>query len=91
MSYIIFSSNRENSLKFADLIYKDASIYLQYKHETCYRKVEKTLTANDVYGNCIYCNGKNIWRQSTRYTKHGIMRRLYCLDCKKRYQKPFAE
>lgn len=81
MSYILFSSNYDTSIKFADYIYKDATIYLQRKYETCYRPKQLRPTANEVFGNCPYCNSGDIWRSGIRNGK----RRLCCMSCGKRF------
>lgn len=83
-SYILFSSNREISLKFANYIYKNASIYLPYKHNKCYEAPVYRPAANKLYGSCPYCNSAHITRCGVRNNKQ----RLYCSDCNKRFTRP---
>lgn len=87
-SCTILSSNQETSRKFADFIYKDATIYLQRKYEICYKKPEYRPTMHELYGYCPYCGGTNLWRKSKRQTKRGLMQRILCKSCNKRFQRP---
>lgn len=87
-SYTILSSNQETSRKFADYIYKDATLYLDRKHEICYTKPNLKPTMHEIYGNCPYCGGINLISGSYRDTLHGRMQRILCKDCNKRFQKP---
>lgn len=86
-SYILFSSNYNISIQFADFIYKDATIYLDYKHDVCYRPKILRPTAYELYGACPYCNNIHIIRQSIRDGK----RRLLCINCGKRFTKILKE
>lgn len=83
-SCTILSSNQENSRKFADFIYKNATIYLQRKYETCYKKPEYRPTAHEIYGNCPYCGSNYIIRMGIRQENK---RRLKCHNCNKRFTK----
>ena len=79
MSYNLLSSNREESLKFADFIYKDASIYLEYKKQKAYRPlIDKESFI------CPYCNSNHIKKNGTRNNKY----RLFCKDCNKHFSIP---
>ena len=80
-SYILFSSNYAISMQFANFVYKDATIYLDYKHTLCYRPKILRPSVVEQYGNCPYCNSENIQRKGTRNGKQ----RLHCLDCDKRF------
>lgn len=84
MSYSILSSNRDTSLKFADFIYKDATVYLQRKYEICYKQPEYRPTAYELYGACPNCGGTHITRLCIR---NGNKRRLKCRNCGKRFTK----
>jgi hypothetical protein len=83
-SYILLSSNSETSLKFADLIYKDANLYLPYKYEKCYKPKDLKPTAFEVFGACPNCSGTHIIRVDIRAGK----RRLLCKECFKRFTRP---
>lgn len=84
ISYTLLSSNRETSLKFVDLIYKDATIYLPYKYDKCFKPKDLRLTAFEAYGNCPYCQSDNIIRVGIRGNKH----RLLCKECNRRFSRP---
>ena len=82
-SYILFSSCYETSKKFADFIYKDASIYLPYKYDLCYRpKILRTPVYIE-YGTCPYCSSTHIIKKGIRNNKQ----RLHCVNCNKRFTK----
>lgn len=83
-SCILFSSNYSISLKFADLIYKDATIYLSYKYERCYKSKDLRLTAFEVYGSCPYCGSSYVTKRGTRAGKQ----RLICGKCHKGFTRP---
>jgi hypothetical protein len=88
-SYGIFSSNKELSKRFADYIYKNATLYLQYKYDKCYRKpLDIPPTTFEIYGSCPYCNGNHIWRSSIRHNKSGDKIRLKCRDCYRSFSVP---
>lgn len=80
-SYTILSSNQEISKKFADFIYKDATIYLDRKKGMCYTEPVYRPLASSLYGNCPHCNSENITRAGVRAGK----KRLKCKDCGKRF------
>lgn len=86
-TYNIYSCNREQSIKFADYIYNNATIFLDRKKELCYREPELRPTASEVYGNCPHCGSSNIWRAGIRMGK----RRLRCLNCGKRFTRPLPK
>ena len=86
-SYTISSSNQETSKRFADFIYKDATIYLDRKKNMCYTEPVYRPAANSLYGNCPHCNSKNIVRAVIRTGK----RRLRCKDCGKRFTRPLPK
>ena len=86
-SYTILSSNQEISKKFADFIYKDATIYLDRKKEMCYTEPVYRPIASSLYGNCPYCSSKSILRAGIRAGK----RRLKCKDCGKRFTRPLPK
>lgn len=83
-SYILFSSNYNISMQFANFIYKDATIYLDYKHALCYRPKILRPSAFSVYGPCPYCGSERITRMGVRYLNK---RRLRCVDCNRRFTK----
>ena len=83
-SYTLLSSNSDTSLMFANLIYKDAIIYLPYKYEKCYKHKDLKSTAFEIYGKCPYCGGSHIIRVGVRANK----RRLLCKECFKRFTRP---
>ena len=76
-SYSLISSNKETSLKFADYIYKNATIYLSYKYEKCYKEPKYKPTAFSLYGSCPHCNSSNIIKKGIR----GGKQRLKCCNC----------
>lgn len=82
-SWELISSNRETSLKFADYIYKDASIFLQYKYDRFYKAKDLRPSAYTVYGKCPYCGSEKIKRSGYRNNKA----RLKCKDCNKGFTK----
>lgn len=86
-SYTILSSNQEISKKFADFIYKDATIYLDRKKGMCYTEPVYRPMASSLYGNCPYCSSGNIIRAGIRAGK----RRLKCKDCGKRFTRPLPK
>lgn len=86
-SYTLLSSNYETSLKFADLIYKNATIYLSYKYNKCYKHKDLNPTAFDLYGKCPYCGGTHIIRAGIRANK----RRLLCKECNRRFTRPLPK
>lgn len=83
-SYNLISSNRKTSLEFANFIYKNASLYLNYKKDICYKKLDLPNSPFELFGKCPYCNSTHIIKVGTREGKQ----RLQCLDCKKRFTKP---
>lgn len=88
-SYTLLSSNRTASLNFANYIYKDSTIHLPYKYERCYRKpVDLPKSNAEIYGNCPYCNGKNLQKRSIRRNKNGDKQKLFCTDCNKMFSVP---
>lgn len=87
MTYTLFSSNKEKSKKFAEYIYKNANIFLDYKHFLCYKKEELIPSAFDIFGECPYCKSKTIRRHGTR----GNKQRLKCLSCNKQFSKPLPK
>lgn len=86
ISYGLYSSNRDTSLKFADLIYKDATIYLQYKYNISHTK-KKLITAHDLYGVCPRCGSPKITKKGTRNGKV----RLKCSQCNRNFTKNNAD
>lgn len=86
-SYTILSSNQEISKKFADFIYKDATIYLDRKRVMCYTEPVYRPLASSLYGNCPHCNSENITRAGVRAGK----KRLKCKDCGKRFTRPLPK
>lgn len=82
-SYNLFSSNTELSRKFADYIYKDATIYLKYKYEVSHRELD-IIKASEIFGNCPRCGSKNINKNGMRNGKH----RLKCSNCSLNFTKP---
>ena len=88
-SYKIFSSNRENSLKFADYIYKDATLYLTRKKEICYKTPSYRPSAFELFGKCPYCGGNSITKDGSRRNPSGVvMQRLECGECNRRFSRP---
>lgn len=83
MSYILFSSNRNLSIQFADYIYKDAHLYLERKKDICYTPIDLRPTAFSIYGICPDCGSVNITRKGTR----GKSQRLSCKDCNRQFSK----
>lgn len=83
-SYTLISSNRETSLKFADFIYKDATLYLSYKYEKCYKTPEYRPLNIDLFGYCPYCNSSNIIKKGSRNNKQ----RLKCNNCNRAFTRP---
>ena len=87
-SYILFSSNREISVNFADYIYKDSTIHLERKYELAYKEKDLRPLAYEIYGSCPYCNSTYITRMGTRQMKTKLMRRLRCMNCGRRFSVP---
>jgi hypothetical protein len=83
ISYILLSSNRELSKKFADFIYKDATVYLEYKYELSH-KPKDIITAYDIFGQCPKCGSSKIIKNGTRGGKY----RLRCRNCGVNFTKP---
>lgn len=83
MSYVLFSSSRELSKKFAEYIYKDASIYLDYKYRLSQRSSD-LIKVSDIYGLCPYCSSSDVKKNGTRNGKC----RLICSNCGKGFTKP---
>ena len=78
-TFTLLSSNRETSIKFADFIYKDANVFLNYKKEKAYRPLIDKETFK-----CPYCNSNNVIKNGTRNTKI----RLFCKECNKNFTIP---
>lgn len=83
-SYCLLSSDYNTSIRFADYIYKNATIYLNRKYNLCYRK--KVDISDKDYGTCPICGSNNIVQNGTRHTKRGIMQRYKCHNCRKNFQ-----
>lgn len=81
-SYTLLSSKRELSNKFAEYIYKDATVYLSRKKNVfdVYIKSEKQLLS-DTFPSCPYCGAVKVWSIGKRNGK----RRLTCKICNKNY------
>ena len=80
-SYILRTSAREDSLKFAEYIYKDATIFLKRKHEKFFKYVKSELQLkSEKFPKCPYCQGK-----STSEGIRGKKQRLHCTSCNKNY------
>lgn len=86
-SYNLISSNRQTSLLFADFIYKNANLYLQYKKDICYRKIDLPESNVSIFGECPYCKSFKITKIGTRQGKQ----RLKCSECNKRFTKPLPK
>lgn len=86
-SYCIYACNKEMCKKFADFIYKNATVYLSRKYELCYKKSILRPTAYECFVACPNCGSSNIWRSGIR--KPSV--RLICKSCNKRFSKPLAE
>lgn len=86
-SYSIISSNKETSLKFADYIYKDATIYLAHKYNKCYKDPEYRPTTFSLYGICPNCGSQHIIKSGTRNHKQ----RLKCCECKINFTRPLPK
>lgn len=86
-SYSIISSNKETSLKFADYIYKDATIYLIRKYNKCYKEPEYRPTAFSLYGSCPNCGNPHIRKNGIRDHKQ----RLKCCKCKLNFTRPLPK
>lgn len=85
--YNLTSSNRKTSLKFANYIYKDSTLCLHYKKETCYRKPYLLNTTFEIFGECPYCHSSEIIKIGKRDNKQ----RLKCNNCKKSFSKPLPK
>lgn len=86
-SCILFSSNSSLSRKFANYIYKDATIYLQRKYDICYREPELRPFAYQIYGPCPDCGSTHITMSGTRDGK----RRLICKNCNRHFTRPMPK
>lgn len=86
-SYTLISSNKDTSLKFADFIYHDATLYLPYKYEICYKTPSYRPLNVDLFGKCPYCNSDNIIKRGTRDNKQ----RLKCNNCNKAFTRPLPK
>lgn len=83
ISYNLFSSNRELSKKFADYIYKDATIYLDYKYELSHKPLD-IIKAYEIFGSCPKCQSTHVWKNGTRNGKC----RLKCINCGTHFTRP---
>lgn len=83
ITYNLYSSSRKLSQKFADYIYKDAHIYLQYKYDKSHQEKDLRTPAYIEFGVCPHCGSTNIKRNGTRNSKY----RLYCTNCCKHFTK----
>lgn len=81
-SFTLLCSRRESSNKFAEYIYKNATVYLKRKKDIfdIYIKSEKQLLS-DTFPSCPYCGATKVWSIGKRDGK----RRLICKICNKRY------
>lgn len=81
-SFTLLCSRRASSNKFADYIYKDATVYLERKKSIfdIYIKSEKQLLS-DILPSCPYCGATKVWSIGVRKGK----RRLLCQICNKGY------
>lgn len=91
-SYCLLSSNKDLSKQFASYIYKDVTIYLQYKYDKCYRlAIDMPPTAAEIFGNCPYCGSSKIWKGSVRHNRNGDKQRLKCKNCNKGFSVPMPK
>lgn len=82
-TYTLLSSNRELSQRFAKFIYKDATLYLDYKYEISH-KASDIIDTSKIFGVCPNCGSSNIIKNGTRGGKY----RLKCKDCDTNFTKP---
>lgn len=81
MSYIILLTARQESLKFANYIYKDATIFLNRKKEIFYNYIKSEIQIKrDSYPKCSIC-GKTPTSSGSRDNKQ----RLLCKNCNHRF------
>ena len=83
MSYSLQSSSTELSKKFADFIYKDATIYSEYKYNISHKESD-VIKAYEIFGVCPKCGSQNIIKNGIRGNKH----RLKCNKCSLNFTKP---
>lgn len=86
-SYILYSSNSSISRKFADYIYNEAHLYLDYKKYLCYKQPDLRPSNYSIFGNCPHCNSTHIIKNGTRNGKV----RLKCKNCNKHFTLPMPK
>ena len=82
-TYTLLSSNRDLSKRFADFIYNNATIYLDYKYEISHRPSD-IIKLSDKVGTCPNCESENIIKNGLREGKC----RLKCKDCGFNFTRP---
>ena len=88
-TYTILSSNRENSLKFAEFIYKDATLFLERKHLKFYTYIKSPLQIRrESFPPCTLCEG-GMKICGNRINKDGSKKlKLKCNNCSKMISVP---
>lgn len=82
-TFSLVSSNKDLSCRFANFIYSNATIYLDYKYEISHRPSD-IIETSMLFGNCSICGSSNIIKNGTRSGKY----RLKCKDCNSNFTKP---
>lgn len=82
-TFSLISSSRNLSCKFADFIYNEATIYLDYKYEISHKPYD-IIKASVLFGHCPKCGSYNIIKNGTR----GKKCRLKCRECNSNFTKP---
>lgn len=81
-SYTLMSSCRGKSLKFAEFIYKNSTIFLKRKYEKFYKyEKSKLQLRREKYPNCLYCKHNKVVSKGIRNNKL----RLNCKKCNKNF------
>ena len=82
-TFSLISSSRDLSCRFADFIYRDATIYLDYKYKISHKSSD-IIKLSTLFGHCPKCGSDNILKNGTREGKC----RLKCRDCGSNFTKP---
>lgn len=82
-TFSLISSNRDLSCRFADFIYNNATIYLDYKYKISH-KLSDIIKNSILFGSCPKCESSNIIKNGTRGGKY----RLKCKDCNSNFTRP---
>lgn len=86
--YSMEACKTETILKFYELLYKDATIYLKRKWEKFQNF--RLIRRNENNPLCPKCSSIEVHAGGTRKMKNGVSFRYKCIDCNKRFSIPKA-